>query len=113
MAAAAWVMSDPKRWTLALRSGRLGRMLSRRRGMIGEVPLLVAKQWTDARDYARQHLLARVHRRPGARRPTSRGKSASADVRIASAHRAPPPPTPLTKTSNGRNRPRQIPQLRS
>jgi hypothetical protein len=64
MAAAAWVMSDPKRCTLALRSGRLGRMLSRKRGMIGEVPLPVAKQWTDARDYARQHLLARVHRRP-------------------------------------------------
>ena len=32
MAAAAWVMSDPKRWTLALRSGRLGLILSRKRG---------------------------------------------------------------------------------
>ena len=30
--AAAWVMSNPKRWTLALRSGRLGRMLGRKRG---------------------------------------------------------------------------------
>ena len=53
MAAAAWVMSNPKRWTLALRSGRLGRMLGRKRDVIGEVPLPLAKQWTDARDFAR------------------------------------------------------------
>src|SRR5207342_3519751 len=53
LGAAAWVMSNPKRWTLALRSGRLGRMLGRKRDVIGEIPLPVAKQWTDARDLAR------------------------------------------------------------
>ena len=53
MTAAAWVMSNPKRWTLALRSGRLGRVLGRKRDAIGEVPLPVAKQWTGARDFAR------------------------------------------------------------
>jgi L-lactate dehydrogenase complex protein LldF len=53
MAAAAWVMNDPKRWTLALRSGRLGRILGRKRDAIGDVPLPLAKQWTDARDLAR------------------------------------------------------------
>jgi L-lactate dehydrogenase complex protein LldF len=53
MSAAAWVMSNPKRWTLALRSGRLGRVLGRKRDVIGEVPVPVAKQWTDARDFAR------------------------------------------------------------
>jgi L-lactate dehydrogenase complex protein LldF len=53
MSAAAWVMSNPKRWTLALRGGRLGRVLGRKRGVIGEVPLPLAKQWTDARDLAR------------------------------------------------------------
>jgi L-lactate dehydrogenase complex protein LldF len=53
MAAAAWVMNDPERWTRALRSGRLGRILGRKRGVIGEVPLPLAKQWTDARDFAR------------------------------------------------------------
>ena len=39
MRTASWVMSNPKRWTLALRSGRLGRLLGRRRGVIGDVPL--------------------------------------------------------------------------
>jgi L-lactate dehydrogenase complex protein LldF len=53
MSVAAWVMSNPKRWTYALRSGRLGRILGRKRGVIGEVPLPLAKQWTDARDFAR------------------------------------------------------------
>jgi L-lactate dehydrogenase complex protein LldF len=53
MSAAAWVMSNPKRWTLALRSGRLGRILGRKRNVIGDVPLPLAKQWTDARDLAR------------------------------------------------------------
>ena len=53
MGAAAWVMRDPKRWARALRSGRLGRMLGRKRGVIGDVPLPLAKQWTDARDFAR------------------------------------------------------------
>jgi L-lactate dehydrogenase complex protein LldF len=53
MGAAAWVMRDPKRWARALRSGRFGRMLGRKRGVIGDVPLPLAKQWTDARDFAR------------------------------------------------------------
>jgi L-lactate dehydrogenase complex protein LldF len=53
MAAAAWVMSNPKRWTYALRSGRLGRILGRKRDVIGGVPLPLAKQWTNARDLAR------------------------------------------------------------
>src|ERR671927_171611 len=41
MTAVGWVMSDPKRWALAIRSGRLGRALGRRRGVIGDVPLPV------------------------------------------------------------------------
>ena len=53
MTAVAWVMSNPKRWTLALRSARLGRVLGRKRDAIGEVPLPLAKQWTEARDFAR------------------------------------------------------------
>ena len=53
MKAAAWVMSNPTRWTLALRSGRLGRVLGRRRGVIGSVPLPVAAQWTGSRDLTR------------------------------------------------------------
>ncbi len=53
MAAAAFVMSNPTRWRLALRSGRLGRVLGRKRGVIGELPLPVVKQWTDSRDFAR------------------------------------------------------------
>ncbi len=50
MKAVTWVMSNPTRWKLALRSGRIGRILGRQRGMIGEVPLPLAKQWTEARD---------------------------------------------------------------
>ena len=46
-------MRNPTRWTLALRSGRLGRVLGRRRGVIGEVPLPVASQWTATRDLSR------------------------------------------------------------
>lgn len=53
MRAAAWVMSNPTRWTLALRSARLGRLLGRRRGVIGKVPLPVAAQWTATRDLTR------------------------------------------------------------
>jgi len=53
MAAAAWVMGNPTRWTLALRGGRLGRALGHKRGVISEVPLPVVKEWTDARDFAR------------------------------------------------------------
>ena len=53
MKAAALVMSSPTRWKLALRAGRLGRILGRKRGVIGEIPLPLARQWTDSRDFAR------------------------------------------------------------
>ncbi len=53
MKAAAFVMSNPTRWKLALRAGRLGRILGRKRGVIGEIPLPLARQWTDSRDFAR------------------------------------------------------------
>ncbi|HET9871849.1 MAG TPA: LutB/LldF family L-lactate oxidation iron-sulfur protein [Propionibacteriaceae bacterium] len=53
MQAAAWVMRNPGRWSLALRSARAGRVLGRRRGVIGDLPLPVAAQWTDARDLPR------------------------------------------------------------
>ena len=43
MAAVGWVMSDPKRWSAALRGGRLGRLLGRQRGVIGEIPLPVVR----------------------------------------------------------------------
>jgi L-lactate dehydrogenase complex protein LldF len=53
MAAVGWVMSNPKRWALALRGGRLARVLGRRRNAIGDVPLPVVGQWTEARDLPR------------------------------------------------------------
>ena len=53
MRTVSWVMRDPKRWALALRSGRLGRLLGRRRGVIGDVPVPVASQWTGTRDLPR------------------------------------------------------------
>jgi L-lactate dehydrogenase complex protein LldF len=53
MQAAAWVMSNPGRWSLALRSARAGRVLGRKRGVIGDLPLPVAGQWTSARDLPR------------------------------------------------------------
>ena len=53
MGAAAWLMSNPRRWALALRSGRLGRLLGRRRGVIGDVPLPLARQWGATRDLPR------------------------------------------------------------
>ena len=53
MSTLSFVMRNPLRWRLALRSGRLGRILGRRRGAIGEVPLPVVKQWTETRDLAR------------------------------------------------------------
>jgi L-lactate dehydrogenase complex protein LldF len=63
MRAAGFVMSNPTRWKLALRSGRLGRILGRKRGVIGpdgeaekvigRLPFPMVKQWTDARDFAR------------------------------------------------------------
>jgi L-lactate dehydrogenase complex protein LldF len=53
MRTVSWVMRDPKRWSLALRSGRLGRLLGRRRGVIGDVPAPVLGQWTGTRDLPR------------------------------------------------------------
>ena len=53
MRTVGWVMSNPKRWALALRAGRLGRVLGRRRGVIGKIPLPALKQWTNARDLPR------------------------------------------------------------
>ncbi len=48
MAAAAWTMRSPGRWTSALRAGRAGRVFARR-GRIGSLPPPLSK-WTDARD---------------------------------------------------------------
>jgi L-lactate dehydrogenase complex protein LldF len=53
MRTVSWVMRDPKRWALALRSGRLGRLLGRRRGVIGDVPAPIVRQWTGTRDLPR------------------------------------------------------------
>ncbi len=53
MRLAGFVMSNPRRWALALRGGRLGRILGRRRGVIGRLPFPLVKQWTDTRDLAR------------------------------------------------------------
>ena len=49
----SYVMRSPLRWRLALRSGRFGRLLGRRRGTIGEVPLPVLAQWTETRELSR------------------------------------------------------------
>ena len=53
MNAIAYVMRSPTRWRLALRAGRLGRLLGRRRGAIEELPLPVLNQWTQTRDLDR------------------------------------------------------------
>jgi L-lactate dehydrogenase complex protein LldF len=50
MAAAAWVMENDRRWARTIRAARLGRVLGRRRGAIGPLPLPVLKEWTSARD---------------------------------------------------------------
>jgi L-lactate dehydrogenase complex protein LldF len=50
MAAASWVMSDDNRWTAAIRTARLGRVITGKRGKIGALPLPVLKSWTSARD---------------------------------------------------------------
>ncbi len=48
----AWVMRDPRRWTLALRSARLGRILGRKNGVIHHLPPPLSA-WTAARDAPR------------------------------------------------------------
>jgi L-lactate dehydrogenase complex protein LldF len=52
MSAAAWAMSDSKRWTRVLRLGRLGRLLGRRSGLIRRLPPPLSA-WTAARDVPR------------------------------------------------------------
>jgi L-lactate dehydrogenase complex protein LldF len=49
MAAAAWAMGDSRRWRLAGRTGRLGRLLARRRGRISALPPPLSG-WTGSRD---------------------------------------------------------------
>ncbi len=53
MSTAGWVMGNSRRWALALRAGRLGRILGRRRNAIGKLPLPLIQQWTEARDLPR------------------------------------------------------------
>ena len=50
MNAASWTMSDRRRWTWAIRAGRLGRALTGKRGSIGPTPLPLLTTWTDSRD---------------------------------------------------------------
>ena len=52
MGVAAWTMSSPRRWTWALRFGRLGRVLGRRDGRIRRLPPPLSA-WTDSRDAPR------------------------------------------------------------
>jgi L-lactate dehydrogenase complex protein LldF len=49
MAAAAWTMDSPARWTGALRAARLGRLLGGRRGKIANLPPPLSA-WTGTRD---------------------------------------------------------------
>ena len=70
--------------------------------MIGEVPLPLAKQWTDARDFARPPQ-ADIPRLVG-RRARGRAVNAREEVlaRIAAAHRiAPPPELPVRRHQPG------------
>jgi L-lactate dehydrogenase complex protein LldF len=52
MKALAWTMRDPRRWTLALRGARLGRLLGRRNDRIRRLPPPMSA-WTTARDAPR------------------------------------------------------------
>ena len=53
MKAASWVMNNDKRWSAAVRGARAGRMLGRKRGVIGPIPLPLADAWTQSRDIPR------------------------------------------------------------
>ena len=53
MKAASWVMSNDKRWSAAVRGARAGRVLGRKRGVIGPIPLPLADAWTQSRDIPR------------------------------------------------------------
>jgi L-lactate dehydrogenase complex protein LldF len=52
MGTMAWLMRNPRRWTWALRSARIGRVLGRRRGVIRTLPPPLSA-WTDSRDAPR------------------------------------------------------------
>jgi L-lactate dehydrogenase complex protein LldF len=52
MGAMAWAMRDPRRWTLALRGARFGRLLGRKRDVIRHLPPPLSA-WTDSRDAPR------------------------------------------------------------
>jgi L-lactate dehydrogenase complex protein LldF len=52
MRAAAWTMSNPRRWALAQRLTRLGRLLGRRRDRISQLPPPLSS-WTASRDLPR------------------------------------------------------------
>jgi L-lactate dehydrogenase complex protein LldF len=52
MSAAKWTMLRPSRWSAALRAGRFGRALGRRRDRIGSLPPPLAA-WTATRDLPR------------------------------------------------------------
>jgi L-lactate dehydrogenase complex protein LldF len=52
MAALGWSMRDPRRWSRALRLGRVGRILGRRHGVIRRLPGPLAG-WTASRDAPR------------------------------------------------------------
>jgi L-lactate dehydrogenase complex protein LldF len=52
MTAARWTMLRPRRWATALRSGRFGRVLGRRRDRISSLPPPLAG-WTGTRDLPR------------------------------------------------------------
>jgi L-lactate dehydrogenase complex protein LldF len=52
MAALAWTMRSPRRWTWALRAARLSRVLGRRRGRIRRLPPPLSA-WTATRDAPR------------------------------------------------------------
>jgi L-lactate dehydrogenase complex protein LldF len=49
MAAAAWVMASPRRFALAERSSRIGRLIGRRRGHIHALPPPLSA-WTSSRN---------------------------------------------------------------
>ena len=52
LAVAAWTMRGRRRWTWALRLGRIGRLLGRRNGRIRRLPPPLSA-WTDSRDAPR------------------------------------------------------------
>ncbi len=75
----AWMMSDPRRWTWALRAGHAGRLLGRRYDRIRHLPGPLAA-WTSSRDLPRpprQTFRDWWAERPGPERPTREPKGAA------------------------------------